>query len=351
MTNESAPSRPALPVARLSVLASLVLAPIVVLSATPWSADGSLWYLGMLPAVMGLFRGPSLALGAAFLTPTWMGLALLLQHLPVAGAVYMTAIGAAVGLSALRGWHVMTSFAGPLAAYALIGSPNVAISSSTVPAGSTLGAGLALMGFVAAGGLWTTLIGRHITAVIHLRPPPGVPLHAVRYFASALALLIGITTYVAMQWLNSPNAWWIVLTLFVVVQPYYAAASHRVVARVVGTLAGAALAVVVAEALEDEPVVITIVALVLTVAAPWANMTRPYWMFVLFLTPAVVLQTAGGTEAIVRGALDRALFTVVGAVAAIVVLTVGHQLITRGSGKSLSPVVDADGGRMDVGPE
>ncbi|MGB0099023.1 MAG: FUSC family protein, partial [Nocardioides sp.] len=261
------------------------------------------------------------------------------------------AIGAAVGLSALRGWHVMTSFAGPLAAYALIGAPNVAISSSAVPAGSSLGAGLALMGFVAAGGLWTTLIGRYITAVIHLKPPPGVPLHAVRYFASALALLIGIATYVDMQWLDSSDSWWIILTLFVVVQPYYAATSHRVVARVVGTLAGAVLAVVVADALKDEPMVITIVALVLTVAAPWANMTRPYWVFVLFLTPAVVLQTAGGTEAIVRGALDRALFTVVGAVAAIVVLTVGHELITRGSRKPLSPVADAGGGRMDLGPE
>lgn len=351
MTNESAPSKPALPVARLSVLAALVLAPIVVLSASPWSANSSLWYLGMLPAVMGLFSSPRLALGAAFLTPTWMGLALLLQDLPVAGAVYMTAVGAAVGLSALRGWHVMTSFAGPLAAYALIGAPNVAISSGTVPAGSTLGAGLALVGFVAAGGLWTTLIGRHITAVIHLTPPPGVPLHAVRYFASALALLAGIATYVEMQWMSSPGAWRIILTFFVVVQPYYAATSNRVVARVGGTLAGAALAVVVAEALKDEPVVITIVALVLTAATPWANMTRPYWVFVLFLTPAVVLQTAGGAEAIVSGALDRALFTVVGAIAAIVVLTIGHQVITRRSRKPHSPVADTGGGRVDVGPE
>ncbi|MGB0100248.1 MAG: hypothetical protein WBP61_08190, partial [Nocardioides sp.] len=132
MAIESALSKPDLPVARLSILAALALAPMVVLSATPWSADGSLWYLGVLPAVMGLFTSPRLALGAAFLTPTWMGVALLLQDLPVAGAVYMTAIGAAVGLSALRGWHVMTSFAGPLAAYALIGAPNVAISSSAV---------------------------------------------------------------------------------------------------------------------------------------------------------------------------------------------------------------------------
>ncbi|WP_338748658.1 FUSC family protein [Janibacter alittae] len=350
MTEEFAVSKPALPVARLSALAALVIAPVVVLSASPWSANSSLWYLGMLPAVMGLFSSPRLALGAAFLTPTWMGLGLLLQGLPVAGALYMAAIGAAVGLSALRGWHVMGAFAGPLAAYALIGAPDVAVSFSVVPAGSTLGAGLALMGFVAAGGLWTTVIGRQVTAIIPLNPPPDVPLRAAGYFAGALALLIGIATYVEMQWLDAPNAWRVVLTFFVVVQPYYAATSHRVVARVVGTLAGAVLAVIVAEALTNEPVLITIVALALTAAAPWANLTRPYWVFVLFLTPAIVLQTAGGTEAIVRGAFERALFTVVGATAAIVVLTIGHQLIARRSRRSLGQVPDAGGGRMGVGP-
>lgn len=347
MTKESGASKRALPVVRLSVLAALLLAPIVVLSATSWSANGSLWYLGMLPAVMGLFSSPRLALGATLLTPALMGLALLLQDLPVAGAVYMAAIGAAVGLSAHRGWHVMGSFAGPLAAYALIGAPHVATSSGTVPAGSTATAGFTLVGFVLAGGLWTTVIGSRITSVVQLKPPPVVPMHTARYFAAALGLLVGFSTYVAMQWLDSPNAWWVVLTLFVVVQPYYAAAGHRVVARVVGTLAGAVLAVVVAEALKDEPVAIAIIALVLTVAAPWVNMTQPYWVFVLFLTPAVVLQTAGGAEAIVESALDRALYTVVAAAAAIVVLTVGHALIVRRSRKRSGPVDGVGAGRTD----
>lgn len=351
MTNESASVNPVLPVGRLMVAAALLLAPIVVLSATPWSANGSLWYLGMLPAVMGLFSSPRLALGAAFLTPTWMGLALLLQDRPVAGALYMAFLGVVVGLSACRGWHVMGSFAGPLAAYALIGAPKVALSSGTVPAGSTLATGLALMAIVAAGGLWTTLIGQHVTAAVELRPPPVVPFRTACYFAGALALPIGVATYVAMQSLNSPNAWWIILTLFVVVQPYYAAASHRVGARVVGTVAGAVLAIVAAEALKDEPVVLTIAALMLTVGALWANMTCPYWMFVLFLTPAVVLQTAGGTEAIVTSVLDRVVFTVVGGAAAIVVLTVGHELIMRGSGKPRGPVDGVGGGRIDVVPE
>ncbi len=336
MTEGPASSRSALPVARLSALAAVLLAPMLVLSATSWSANSSLWFLGMLTAVMGLFSGPRLALGAALLTPTWMGLALLLRDLPVAGAVYMTVIAAAVGLSALRGWHVMGSFAAPLAAFALIGAPQVALSSGTVPAESSPAAVLATLGFVAAGGLWTTWIGRHLSAVLHLKPPAVVPLHAARYFALALALLVGVATYTSMQWLSSPDSWWIILTFFVVVQPYYAASSQRVVARVVGTLAGAVLAIAVSEVLGDQPVVITIVALVLTLAAPWANLTRPYWVFVLFLTPAVVLQTAGGSEAIVTSALDRALFTVVGSVAAIVVLTVGHALIVRDPRTSVS---------------
>ncbi len=329
MRDGSASSGGTLPLARVSVLVVVLLAPMVVLSATPWSANSSLWFLGMLPAVMGLFSSPRLALGAAFLTPTWMCLALLLRDLPIAGSLYLAVIGAAVGLSALRGWHVMGSFAAPLAAFALIGAPHVALPSDTVPAGSTPTAVLAATGFVAAGGLWTTLVGSHMSAVLPFKPPAVVPLDTARYFALSLAALVGAATFIAMQWLSSPDAWWIVLTLFVVVQPYYAAATQKVVARVTGTLAGALLAIAVAEVLRGQQVMITIVALALTLAAPWANLTRPYWVFVLFLTPAVVLQTAGGSEAIVTSALDRVLYTVGGSLAAIVVLTIGHALIMR----------------------
>lgn len=182
------------------------------------------------------------------------------------------------------------------------------------------------------------MIGRHLVGIKRPKAPTVVPLHTARYFAVALAVPVGVATYIAMTWVTSTNAWWLILTLFVVVQPYYAAASHKVVARVAGTLAGTLLAIAVAELLKHQPVIITSVALVLTVAAAWANLTRPYWVFVLFLTPAVVLQVTGGPSAIVTSALDRALYTTVASVAAIVLLTIGHTLITRKARESPASV-------------
>lgn len=324
------------PVLHVSVLGIMLLAPVVVLGLSPWRVDSSSWYFGMLPTVMGLFVGPRLGYVAAVATPAAMGIALLLRDSPGIGGVYMAALGLLVGLSAIRGWNVLGAFAAPLAAMALIGAPRVVVpgtGQASIVADSTLTAGFVFIGIVLVGGLWTAFIGHRITAMLHLRPPALVPVGAARYFAAALAVLTGAAAYVSMRWLASPDSWWIILTLFVVVQPYYLTSLRRIGSRVGGTLVGAIVAILVVEVLHDYPFVITVVALALTVAAPWANLKRPYWMSVLFLTPAVVLQTAGGPHAIVTSAVERVLYTIIGAAAAVLVLSIGHAYIRHAFGK------------------
>jgi hypothetical protein len=312
----------------IAVLAVLLLAPMVALSVSPWHANGSLWYLGMLPVIIGLFAGARVGFAAALVTPALIGISLLLQDMPIVGALYMAAIAAATGFAALRGWHLMLSFAGPLAAFALIGDLHVTIPSGTVAAGSSWTSGLFVVGFVLVGGLWTASVGQFLVRALPLKPPKTFPLHTCGYFAAALGILVGITAYIAMTRLDA-DSWWLILTFFVVVQPYYVDSVGRVVARVTGTLAGALVAVVVVAVFKDLPAVITVLALLLTVGAAWANMKLPYWAFVTFLTPAVVLQTAGGSGAIVDSIVERAAYTLVGAAAAVVVLTVGHLLVIR----------------------
>ena len=68
---------------------------------------------------MGLFASRRVAFAAALVTPVIVGISLVLRDLPpVVGAGYMLVLGVATGLSARRGWHVMLSFAAPLAALA-----------------------------------------------------------------------------------------------------------------------------------------------------------------------------------------------------------------------------------------
>lgn len=325
--SERAP-RHAPPIAVLVVLALLLLAPMVILSFTAWHANSSLWYLGMLPAVIGLFKSPRLGFAAAVLTPLLMGLSLLLRDFPIVGALYMAALAVATGFSALRGWQLMLSFAAPLTSFALIGDINVALPSGTVAASSSVAAGLVLVGFALAGGLWTAVLGQFVVRAVPMKPPKTFPLRTSAYFAAALGVLVGVSTFVAMTVLDS-DSWWIILTFFVVVQPLYSDATKRAISRAVGTLVGALVAVVIASVFQSSPGVITIVALVLTVAAALANMKLPYWVFVIFLTPAVVLQTEGGSPAIDHAIFERAMYTLVGVAAAVVVLSIGHVFVTR----------------------
>ena len=295
MSMESAPPRARKTgVAMTVVMALLVVAPMIALSASPLQANSSLWYLGMLPALMGLFTNRRLALAASVITPLFMGAALLLRDQPLLGAIFMAVIGVGTGLSAMRGWHLMGAFAGPLVAYALIGNLHVAFPGETMVADASIASGLVTMAYVAAGGLWTTLMGAFVIRAVGVKTPRSVPGHTARHFAAALGVLIGIAVYVCMQWLD-PASWWIILTFFVVVQPYYADSARRMLERVGGTLAGALLAVIVVAVLHDFPTVITIIAFVLTLGAAYANLKLPYWVFAMLLTPAVVLQTTGTT--------------------------------------------------------
>ncbi|GAA3214236.1 FUSC family protein [Oerskovia jenensis] len=309
-------------------LVLLLVAPMVALMLSPWKHDGTLVYLGMLPAGVGLLVGRGAALVAGPLTAVCMAVGVSLSDLPLAGAVFMTVLGACVGFSAVRGWHGIGGFVGPQTAFALIGGPLVALPSGTVAASTSVGALAAMAGWVAFGGLWTALIGGLLTRGMRLPGPKPVPERVATYFGLALAVLAGVATYVAMGWVDSPNAWWLLLTLFVVVQPYFAATLSRTLARVGGTLAGAVLAGVVAHFLSGSPTVLSAVALVLTGAAGWAYLKQPYWVFTLFLTPAVILQTSGGEDVLLAADLERALFTVAAAAVAVAVLAVGHRVLT-----------------------
>ena len=310
-------------------VALLVVAPIVVLDLSPWKANGSLWYLGMLPALMGLFVGRRLALSAAVLTPVIVGISLLLRDLPpVVGAGYMLLLGVVTGLSARRGWHVMLSFAAPLAALALIGNMHVALLSGRVDADSSPEAIAMTMAVVLAGGLWTALIGPFVIGKMKVSPPAAVANRTSWYYAAAMGGLVAVTSFVALTWLP-PNSWWIVLTMYVVVQPYYKDVVTRVSQRVIGTLAGSTAAAIVVAAFHELPGLIAALAAVLTLLAAWANLRLPYWVFVLFLTPAVVLQTSGTTHDLNQAIIDRAMYTLIGSALAIAVIAGGHLYLVR----------------------
>jgi hypothetical protein len=310
-------------------LVVLAIAPMLILSATAWSANGTLFYLGMLPAAIGLLISVRVAAAGGVLTGVLMMLAVPLRDEPVAGALFMAAIGAVVGLSSVRGGHGVGAYAAAQTSFALIGAPMVALASGTVAIDSSLAATTMMGGSVAAGGLWIAFIGWLARHDLPTHEPDTVPTVAAQYFAGALAALVGIGAFIAMQWSTSSDAWWLLLTLFVVVQPFYAATVRRSAYRVLGTVLGAVVAALVAELLEGQPVLISIATLVVTAGAVWAQLTKPYWVYVTFLTPAVILPTSSQAEALLFADVQRVAFTVSAAAVAVGVLSIGHRIVTR----------------------
>jgi hypothetical protein len=314
---------------RRVALAVLAIAPMLTLSASAWSANATLFYLGMLPAVIGVVVSVRVAAAGGLLTGTLMMLAVPLRDEPVLGAVFMAVIGAVVGLSSVRGWNGVGAYAGPQTSFALIGAPMVALASGTVDIDSSWAATTTMGGSVAAGGLWIAFIGWLARHELPRHAPHIVPPVAARYFAGALGVLVGAATFIAMQWSTSPDAWWLVLTLFVVVQPFYAATLQRSAYRVLGTVLGAAIAGFTAAFLEGLPVLVTVLTLLVTAGAVWAKLTQPYWVFATFLTAAVILPTSSQTDAVLFADLQRVAFTVAAAVVAVIVLSIGHSMVSR----------------------
>jgi uncharacterized membrane protein YccC len=116
-----------------------------------------------------------------------------------------------------------------------------------------------------------------------LSPRGPILLHAVRVsLLAVIAMTIGRT-------LTPAHPTWVPVTALAVLQPYLGATVVRAAERVIGTILGAAVALVLMTAVHSH----TILAVLLFPLCVVAVMTRPrsYRLFVLFLTPVFLLIT------------------------------------------------------------
>ncbi|HET9991531.1 MAG TPA: FUSC family protein, partial [Kofleriaceae bacterium] len=109
-------------------------------------------------------------------------------------------------------------------------------------------------------------------------------------FQHALRVAITCACAYGLGRIASPmHSTWVAVTAIAVLQPYLGATLVRVVERVVGTIFGGAIAVLLMETIDDQRV-IALLLVPLAVAAVITR-TRSYRLFVLLLTPVFVLVT------------------------------------------------------------
>jgi hypothetical protein len=305
----------------LAVLA-LVVAPLT-LAATPWAPGTQLLYIGIIPTLVACLHGYRVALATAAATAVVVGAVVWASPHPLGAALLMVVIGAAVGLSSLRGWHTIASVIVSWPAVLLISGPPVLPTPAWI-AGT--GGSVVVSALVAGvGGLWAVGIVATLLPTLPRSSFEPVALRSAVIYAAGLATLLGACTFVAAQWWHSTNAGWVLLTILVIARPAWSDTRRRVLERSGGTVAGGVAAALLA-VLVPVHVVLTIVGAIALAAAILLQLKHgSYLVYSLSLTAAIVLLNAG-TGGVLALDVERVGFTIAGVVLTALALTVVQVL-------------------------
>ena len=174
--------------------------------------------------------------------------------------------------------------------------------------------------------LWPVVLVPKLVPIAPVAGDSRNPLDATVWYAGALATLIGTTIYWALDVARDIHGIWLPLTIVMVLQVTPEATRHRLVHRVVGTVAGASFAVTIASFIHSQSVMYVLLAF--TLIGIYATTGRePYGLFVFFLTTLVLLGVSA-SEPTIRGGEQRVLFTIIGATLAGTTLMI-MDVVTR----------------------
>jgi hypothetical protein len=309
----------------LAVLA-LVVAPLV-LAVTPWAHGTQLVYVGMIPTLVACLHGYRAAVVTAATTTVVLATVVWANPYPLGAALLMVVIGAAVGLSSLRGWHTIASVVAAWPAVLLIGAPLTLPAPVWLigPGGSVVVAALITFG----GGLGAIVIVASLLPSLPRSSFEPLPGNSAIIYAAGLATLLGLCTFVAATWWHGTNAGWVLLTILVIARPTYSDTRRRVLERSIGTVAGGVAAALLSVLLPVQILLTIVGAIALATAVLLQLKHANYLVYSISLTAAIVLLNAGTVDVL---ALDvqRVGFTIAGAVVTAIALTVVQLLFGRG---------------------
>lgn len=264
-----------------------------------------LWLAGV-PAAVGLGMGflagtrPAIALSPRFAMtlalPTAMAgaVAVALRGEPVAAACFVALCCVMVAPAEIYQQGLLPGL--PTAAAVLVAVPGNYAPASTAA-------------WMIAGSLLLVVI-----AVVAKFPKPqetGTDRVRAWRHAAVMAACVGVVVYV-IQLYDVPHGYWIAVTLTVVLRPLPDHTRERARQRIIGTVGGVILALVLASVMPVWGIAVGLAACVLLMIA--YAMQDDYVRQVVFLTPAVVLLAPAGGVGVT--AVERAVATVAGTLVA-----------------------------------
>jgi hypothetical protein len=271
----------------------VLLLPGVVIGMFLVSGAASILLFGALPVAAAYFGGATSA-------TTWIvtlmvvsgSLARILDQSPALSALLVATVAFIIGVTARRGLSSPVLLVGISLAFLVINPPK--LGESGQQAVDNLNPVLVTGALLLIGGLWARLVIALIQKWIPDTPEtaPHTAQELLPY-AVALAVSTGLSTFFLLTYAPGGVSAWLILTIFVVfkVDPDKTRAKTR--DRVIGTVSGAITAYLLIEILQaldwQQSAVQILLALIFLGISMSYFVPGPYWKYVFFLTPGVVL--------------------------------------------------------------
>ena len=265
--------------------------PILLLAPLGWGDATGPFLLATMAALMAaLFAGVRLGLILTAGLAVADMLALSAAPHPVWAGLLMAAAALVFGLSARRGLTSMIVTAPIAVAFAIADPPKL-------PQGSMLADALTLGLLVVLGGLWGTAFGSLLGRKVPRKVPPMSSWSRAVGFAVTMAIVTGVTMGIVVATGIGHTGAWILMTIFIVVQPALHQTFSKSLERALGTALGFGIVLAVALLVSNRTLLSALGILFLALAVYVKLDPRStYWQFTTFITPGIVLVEGSGED-------------------------------------------------------
>lgn len=317
---------------------ALLLLPGILIEIFLVSGAATIVLFAALPVAAAYFGGATNATTKIVVLMVISGtLARYFDQEPLPSALLIAAVGFIIGMSARRGVSSPIVIVGISLSFLVINPPP--LGQTELTASEHVSPVIITAVLLTLGGLWARLMIALIQKWIPSRPEiPPRDLTSLIPYALALAISTGVSTYLVLLYAPNGVGAWLILTIFVVLKNDTDKTITRTKGRIIGTLAGAALAYIVIELLQllnwQESSVQLLIATMFVGAAMSYYVPGPYWKFVLLLTPGVVLMDSNTAPNQVDVDVWRVIYTLAGISLAIVTAVIVHQVTQRTTHRS-----------------
>lgn len=306
---------------RILAVTVLSLAPALLAVVLGWPGAFTVGLFAMGSAAAGTVAG-GLRFGVIVSVTIALAsvIAIPLGAYPWAIAGVLVVLGGIYGFWAARGYASGAMLIPALVPYLVRDPPGIFTSDTPNLDLAYLGALLAIW---IPTGIWTAVVMSRLVLKGKAFPGPSQSTQPTVIFGLFLGAVAGIVAAISITVDRAAQWPWIVLTMFLLANPTGKINRIQVRDRVFGTVVGLGLGLLLSTLPLSSAASGSVALLLIAAALVIRIEKRPYWVFVMIMTPAIILMDSSGTSA-EWIAEQRLLFTVLGAAITITVALVAN---------------------------